>query len=344
MPCRLRVQLLTVMLLLCPLLACAKKTAFWTENTPSGISANAGDVEPPSFGMRVAISPVWLPLSEKLARDGLQGPEVDALLASLASQPTQSPMGRKIRELYNSQILQKKKKVKPLKHYRGIVNQENAKACRDFIQANHMAFKLAEQQYGVSPSIAVSLLFVETRLGKVLGDIPENAFYTLASMAVSRSLESIDSWLEKLPGYEQHTDWFVTTLNKRADWAYVEVRALVRYMLQNRIAPQNLPGSIYGAVGLCQFMPSNITIYGADGDGDGRVDLFTVPDATASLAKYLDKHGWRSGLSYKQQHKVLMTYNHSVTYANTILDLGQLVQKLDNLKDLRQGKVPKRHG
>ena len=112
---------------------------------------------------------------------------------------------------------------------------------------------------------------------------------------------------------------------KRADWAYKEVRALVAHLLHDNADPRALPSSIYGAVGLCQFMPSNIAVYGADGDGDGKVDLFSVPDAVASLSNYLAKHGWKPGISRARQHTLLMAYNHSQTYANTILALSDLV-------------------
>lgn len=284
-------------------------------------AAGAGQVD-----ATLEIAPAWRPLAKRLASDGLAGPEVDKLLASLGQSPTQSPMGRKMRELYRRQFLGGGASgPKRQKYYKGVVTEANAKLCREYIAAHKEAFEAASARYGVPPNIACALLFVETRLGKVLGDVPENAFYTLASMAVSTKPRDISGWLDRMPGYARHMGWMEETMRKRADWAYNETRALIRHMLRDGIAPSGLPGSIYGAVGLCQFMPSNITPYGADGDGDGRVDLFNPPDAIASLANYLRKHGWRPDLSAAKRHKVLMSYNHSTVYANTILALAGLI-------------------
>lgn len=292
-------------------------------------AAGQQDARPPAPAAQTApaaLAPCWRPLAARLAADGLSGPRVDALLATLAPVPTQSPMGRKIRELYQRRFFPKPPSGKAApRYYKGVVTPANARLCQEFIAAHRQAFERAQARYGVPPAIAASLLFVETRLGTVLGDVPDNAFYTLASMAVSTTPGDISQWLPRLPGYEQHLPWLDETLRKRSDWAYAETRALVEHMLRDQIAPHALPGSIYGAVGLCQFMPSNISTYGADGDGDGRVDLFSVPDAVASLAHYLAKHGWRAGLSRERQHALLMTYNHSKTYANTILALSDLV-------------------
>ena len=308
---------------------------------PSGATPVSGTVTMPAAAAvsRPAASPVpaaaspqpaavWQPLLRRLAADGLAGPEVTALFAELPAVPTQSPMGRKIKELYRKRFFPAPPRPAgaPPQYYKGVVTEANARSCAAFVREHAAAFTAAEQRYGVPPSVAVALLFVETRLGRVLGDVEENAFYTLASMAVSRTPQSISSWLPQLEGYQQHMDWFAATMPRRADWAYRETRALVEHMLRDRVPAEHLPGSIYGAVGLCQFMPSNIATYGADGDGDGRVDLFTVPDAVASLSSYLHKHGWRAGLSRDRQHALLMRYNHSSTYANTILALSDLVQ------------------
>lgn len=266
----------------------------------------------------------WKWLGDRLARDGLSGPGVEALLAGLPA-PTQAPMGRKMKEIYDRRFFPKPPpKTAAERYYRGVVTEESARKCRDFVAANAAAFDHAERRYGVPPHIASALLFVETRLGSILADVKENAFHTLASMAVSRAPETISQWLPKLKGHERRMDWIRQNMPKRADWAYNETRALVAYMLKHQVSPDRLPSSIYGAVGICQFMPSNIEAYGADGDGDGRVDLFEIPDAVASLANYLHRHGWRAGIDRARQHKALMAYNHSVKYADSILALGDL--------------------
>lgn len=274
------------------------------------------------------IAPVWDGLKRRLAADGLSGPSVDALLAQLAPVPTQLPMGRKIQELYKKKFFPKPKTGKTSeKYYKGVVTPASAALCSQFINEHQAAFSNAQRRYGVPESIAAALLFVETRLGRVLADVPENAFFILASMAISTQPDDIFQWLPKLKNYQQHLGWIEENMQKRANWAYNETKALVAYMLKNTIAPQNLPSSVYGAVGLCQFMPSNISVYGVDGDNDGRVDLFNVPDAVASLANYLARHGWKPGISRERQHKILMSYNHSQIYANTVMALADLVAK-----------------
>ena len=75
-------------------------------------------------------------------------------------------------------------------------------------------------------------------------------------------------------------------------------------------------------------MPSNLPRYAVDGDGDHIINLFTAPDAIASLSNYLYKNGWKSGLSVEQQTRVLRRYNAMNIYAHTILALARTIQQL----------------
>ena len=299
-----------------------------TENAP----ASAGTAWTGESSQLMPVVPAeWQNLRQALARDGLAGKEVDALLATLGPR-LEAPMGRKMTELYKSRFLKPKDSGKkpagdPNAVYKGVVTEKNAALCRQFLKEHSKAFALARQTYGVPSSIAVALLFVETRLGTVLKDVPQNALYTLASMSQSTTLDSIPSWQAKMPGFEKHEDWFAATMPKRAAWAYNETKALVRYMVENGISAESLPGSYYGAIGLCQFMPSNISQYAADGNGDGVINLYEAEDAIMSLSKFLSMHGWKANGTREQHHAVLMRYNKSRKYANTILALANLVAK-----------------
>lgn len=277
---------------------------------------------------RGAVPAVWQPLLEQLAADGISGPLVEALFVDLGPLPTQDPMGRKMRELYTKTFLRKAPdpnapKMPRPRLYKNVVTEANAQRCREFLALHAASFAQAEAHYGVPQEIAVALLFVETRLGTSLGK--DNALYTLASMATSTTPSSIPDWLPQLPGYESRLDWLQELMPKRADWAYKEMRALVVHVLAQGVEPTLLPGSIYGAVGICQFMPSNLVPYGADGDGDGVIDLFTVPDAVESLSNYLAKHGWKKNMTRAAQHAILKKYNRVDIYANTIMALGDKI-------------------
>ena len=49
-------------------------------------------------------------------------------------------------------------------------------------------------------------------------------------------------------------------------------------------------------MGQCQFIPTSFLAYAADGDGDGRMDIWTnKADVFASITNYLRRVGWRPG-------------------------------------------------
>ncbi len=70
-------------------------------------------------------------------------------------------------------------------------------------------------------------------------------------------------------------------------------------MLQSGVPRAKMKSSWAGAVGLTQFMPTEYFSYAADGDGDGRADIFdSVPDALASAAHQLAGKGWVKGVRW----------------------------------------------
>jgi membrane-bound lytic murein transglycosylase B len=74
---------------------------------------------------------------------------------------------------------------------------------------------------------------------------------------------------------------------------------LEQYLLMTRaesLDPLAPRGSYAGAMGIPQFMPSSFSRWAVDGDGDGHRDLWSDwADVFASVANYLEVHGWRTG-------------------------------------------------
>lgn len=271
-------------------------------------------------------APVWDSLRARLAADGLSGPDIDGLFVRLGATPDRSAMRRKLKELFPLPTGGAPAVTPaPRRYYRGVVSQANAARCREFIARYATVMAEAQRQYGVPPSIMAALLFVETRLGSVPDKVP--AASVLAGMAISGTPGAVP-----LPAHVQANPALLaraqTLLPKRADWAYRELRALLRYARDLQRDPYNIGGSIYGAIGVCQFMPSNVEHYGADGDGDGKVDLFSIPDAIFSLCRYLSLHGWKPGMNREEVRKCLYAYNHAAIYANTIQALADVIDGL----------------
>jgi membrane-bound lytic murein transglycosylase B len=241
-----------------------------------------------------------------------------------------SPMGAKIKELFTNAFLRVKKPAdgKPRtpapRIYRNIVTADTLRKCTDFLARNKNIFDAVEKKYPVPREILVSLLFVETRLGTFIGK--ENAFWSLACMAAADSPERVAAGLGDIPLTASHAAWLKARLADKSDWAYKELRALLAFCDTQRLDPRDMPGSLYGAIGICQFMPSNLAPYGDDGDGDGVINLFSEPDAIFSAALYLAKHGWKADLSVDGRRTVLKRYNNLTIYANTILALAETVR------------------
>ncbi len=208
--------------------------------------------------------------------------------------------------------------------YKSVTTPERLREAKQFYRKHQRELLKMERTYGVPASIATGLLTVETRLGTFLGE--EKAFLNLAIMAQTASFESIRSYFKGEHLNETKVRYLRTRTKQKSDWAYGELKALLRHAACLGRDPMHIPGSIYGAIGICQFMPSNIDKFGKDGDGDGRVDLFDLEDALHSLGNYLKRAGWH-GNSRRQQRRALYRYNHSTVYVNTILYVADYVRR-----------------
>ena len=157
---------------------------------------------------------------------------------------------------------------------------------KKFIKENSALFIKVEREFGVPKEIITSILGVETRYGKIKGNY--------------RVLDSLATLGFDFP---RRSKFFKSEL--------IQFFILTR---ENNLDINSVQGSYAGAMGYGQFISSSYRAYAIDYDGDGYADLFnSVPDAVASIANYLQKHGWKRDGAIVQKveiNKVNKTYKH----------------------------------
>lgn len=142
-----------------------------------------------------------------------------------------------------------------------------------FWNENADALARAEAAYGVPAEIIVGIIGIETIYGRDTGRF--RVVDTLTTLAFA----------------------YPETPNQAARQAFFrdELANTLVLARERGYDPLSLLGSFAGAVGLPQFMPSNILKYGVDFDSDGRVDLRgSATDAIGSVANFLVQHGWNA--------------------------------------------------
>jgi membrane-bound lytic murein transglycosylase B len=85
---------------------------------------------------------------------------------------------------------------------------------------------------------------------------------------------------------------------------------------------------MHGEVGHTQFLPKNILLYGADGDGNGKINLNDKADALASTARFLQAHGWITGAGYQQDEPnfpAIQKWNAAEVYQQAIALMGRQI-------------------
>jgi len=273
-----------------------------------------------------AVGAGWDPLIERLVADGFEEGTVRYLFERPETAFDPTPMATKLRALVRTRDVKPAEdrtcRVKTVR--RDYLQPSVVKRALHYFAENKKVLSQVRQRYGVSEEIIVSILMVETRLGHSTGSW--RAFNVLASMALCDDLNRVRHHLSSdLIGPDVEA-YALRRCREKSDWAYKELKSLIRYASLKEMDPLAIPGSIFGAIGLCQFMPSNVFRFGVDADGKGYVDLFTTRDALFSMGNYLKSHGWRRNMDREERYRVLLTYNRSQVYANTVLALAERLQ------------------
>ncbi len=206
--------------------------------------------------------------------------------------------------------------------YDQFLAQKEIIRAKKYINSHLKTFMRAEQGFGVHREVIAAILLVETRFGTYTGK--RYVINTLSTMAALKNKKVKSGLWSKIKDttYLSKKE-FNKKADSKADWAYNELKAFLEYIKKEKKNPFNIKGSYAGAMGYCQFMPSNIILYAKDGNGDGRIDLFTHEDAIMSVAKYLSNYGWYSDITDDEAFRVVYQYNHSDFYVNTVLKIAK---------------------
>jgi len=193
-----------------------------------------------------------------------------------------------------------------------------------YLKTHNRILKKMENHFNISAPVVVAILSVETSCGRYMGSF--EAVNILVTQTLSLEPEISRQIYDQIP-LEERSELdrkeIRKRLRKKSIRAYKELKALLTHVKDQNIDPFTIKGSIEGAIGLPQFLPSNIKRYGFDGNGDGKIDLFQHEDAIASIASYLKAHNWREDNNYKKKKEIIRDYNPSDYYASTILKLAE---------------------
>jgi membrane-bound lytic murein transglycosylase B len=148
-----------------------------------------------------------------------------------------------------------------------MVSDSRISAGEEFINLYKEDLKRAEDLYGVPAEIIASIIGIETRYGRITGNI--------------RVLDSLMTLSFNYP--------------RRSKFFKIQLEEFLLLSREEGFNPESLKGSIAGAMGYGQFMPDSYRKYAVDFDSDGVKDILTNPvDAIGSVANFLSKKGkWK---------------------------------------------------
>lgn len=155
------------------------------------------------------------------------------------------------------------------------LTRDTVRSAQRMHRQHRAVLRQVEKEYGVPSRVLVSVWGLESNFGKFSGVRP--TIPTLVTLA-----------------YDP----------RRGGMFRNELFSALEIVNRGDIELERLKGSWAGALGQPQFMPSSYLTYAQDFDGDGRRNIWTSqPDVFASIAYYLQQHGWTAGEAWGREVK-----------------------------------------
>ena len=218
--------------------------------------------------------------------------------------------------------------------YYQFLEENRIERAQKFLEENMKLLSAIENQFQVDKEVIVAIFLVETDLGRKTGK--HGVLNTFFSLALTGNEELIRKYLQNYPEIDFNNETVRARWQRRSSWAYQELLYFLEISYKHQWDPYEIKGSIFGAFGYPQFVPKSYVLYGYDWDGDGKVDLYSLPDALASIANYLKKEGYRMEADRNYKKKIIMKYNISEPYAETVLTIAEILKSKTLAKENEQ--------
>lgn len=155
---------------------------------------------------------------------------------------------------------------------------------RQLYRENKTTLEKVGRDFGVQPRFIVSLWGIESNFGSYTGN-----FYVIEALTTM--------------AYE----------GRRESLFRSEIFSALEILKQGHIDIDSMKGSWAGAMGQSQFMPSSFISFAADGNNDGKKDIWnTKADVFASAANYLKRNGWDDEYTWGRQVVVPKNLNKNL--------------------------------
>lgn len=166
-----------------------------------------------------------------------------------------------------------------------VVTPEKVERGRELMRTHRRLLGRIAQRYGVQPRFIVALWGVESNYGRNMGRYPVIA--ALATLAYD---------------------------GRRSDFFRAELLNALKILQAGHIDLERMKGSWAGAMGQCQFMPSSFLRFAADGNGDGRRDIWSQEsDVFASTANYLSEFDWDDSQTWGREVSLPAGFDENLT-------------------------------
>ena len=206
-------------------------------------------------------------------------------------------------------------------YFAKLINDETVKAGIDFFEKYKALFCRIYAETKVEPGDVIGILNWESKLGLVTGE--QKIIRIFAAQYFFG--EKINDGLIKSGEYAKEGAMSVEAGKKRVERlkknAFSNFKALLIQAKEIKFDPLEVKGSWAGAIGFPQFMPASMK-FAKDGNGDGKIDLFVMEDAIASVANYLKLHGYHE----KGSVAAFKAYNNDKIYAEGVKKYSDAVQ------------------